>query len=377
MPERDHSRLARLQGYLSVDPENVRLRCDAFDAALAEGELDVARDLVTQDTTVSKADHRLSLRRGIIAFHSGDNASAMQFLVSVEPDTPAEVLQRDFYAACCKEVDQDFRGMVETLLPHMANPDAPQELLTALARGAHSQGDLLLAGQVYKRITRHFGEDGPTLANQAIAALDLNEMVQAKEFAERALKLDVENATARLVMGACALANRESESALSLFEESLAAFPTSGRALSGIGLAHLLEHRFDEAAQNLEKAITLMPNHLGTYVALAWAYIFTQNFERAERSIERAHAIDDTFAESHGTLAVACVLNGDTERAKRFARTANRINPKNFSGRFAQALQIGQADPRRFDEIVNRMLDQPIGADGASLRDLLTRGLGR
>jgi Tfp pilus assembly protein PilF len=133
----------------------------------------------------------------------------------------------------------------------------------------------------------------------------------------------------------------------------------------------------DRALENLQRAVRYMPDHIGTWHSLAWCQILKRDFAGAQESFDRAMALDRTFGETHGGLAVVHILQGTPDIAEPEVRRALRLDPKCFSGRFAQSLLLQKSDPAAAQAIVQGIMSSSVVEGGEKLQDILQRTLKR
>jgi len=88
-------------------------------------------------------------------------------------------------------------------------------------------------------------------------------------------------------------------------------------------------------------------------------------------------ALDRNFGETHGGLAVVHMLQGKTELAEGEVKRALRLDPKCFSGRFAQSLLLQKSDPEKAQAIVQGIMSSSVVEGGEKLQDILQRALKR
>jgi len=71
-------------------------------------------------------------------------------------------------------------------------------------------------------------------------------------------------------------------------------------------------------------------------------------------------ALDRTFSETHGGLAVLHILQGRLDIAEPEVKRALRLDPKCFSGRFAQSLLLSKSDPAQAQAIVQGIMSSSV-----------------
>ena len=124
----------------------------------------------------------------------------------------------------------------------------------------------------------------------------------------------------------------------------------------------------------LDRGAEIFGDHLGSWIASGWAYLLAGDALLARARFDRALQIDETFSECHGSLAVLDVLGGKTEEAQRKCAVALRLDRQCFSASFAQILlAAGAGDQERAERILRIALQQPLGSNGQTLAQAITR----
>lgn len=228
--------------------------------------------------------------------------------------------------------------------------DAEQEFSRALTLGLRTPDNL----SYLTRCLHHLGKtreaieccaqwladtrDEASQAYLALLEMDDGNMVQARKLAEEVLARDPGNVNAGIVMGTASVEQQEMAIAERLFSNILKSQPDHPRAWLGLGVIHLYQQRHGDAIAALERATALMPDNPGTIVALAWARLAARDIRGAERTFRDAVQINRNFAEAHGGLASALALQGRVDEARAAGKTANRLDPGNFGGHFANTV---------------------------------------
>ena len=88
-------------------------------------------------------------------------------------------------------------------------------------------------------------------------------------------------------------------------------------------------------------------------------------------------ALDRNFSETHGGLVVLHILQGRPDAAEPEVKRALRLDPKCFSGRFAQSLLLSKSDPAQAQAIVQGIMSSSVIEGGEKLQDVLQRALKR
>lgn len=312
------SRLQRFLGFSVLDPNNISLRADLFDLALTQSEFSIAQQQI---------DHALSLPS------TDENG---------QENSDASWLQRQ----------------------------------TLLLRTMHRVGKLEEALGLIEKNIEKAQLSAASWGAASLIALDLGWLVQAKEWATKALQSEFESKPqqmeALVALGSCALAEQETPTALDYFQRALAINPQDGRTWSAVGMAHLSEMEIDQAWQDFQTSLNYQPEHIGTWHGLGWCQILSADAAAAQHSFEQALQLDRNFGESHGGLAVTLVLQNQIEPAQQAIDKALALDPNNLSARYAQALLNGDAnDTQRFQQFAQRLLQKQTTATGQPLLELV------
>lgn len=356
------ARLARLEAYLGEDPDNPALLADACDTALAAGQH--ARALAHL-----AAAERLALdpaawlwRRARLCIAQRDLAAAAESLEQLRISVGAHpVLDHD--RAYVRFLAQDYEACRALVAPWLQDPAAGEHLEAVQVlwlRATHALG-LIEEGWDWVNAQRNAGELGSAAQGIAsLVAVDADDFTSAKTLADAALARHPTQSEALVARATVALAERDGPAATRWLALALQQNPDDGRTWSMLGLASLQAQQLSLSQSQLERAAALMPGHIGTWHALGWSRLLQRDQVNARKAFEQALALDGNFAESHGALGLVLALQGDAAQAERHLAIAGRLDPRNVSGRFAQALQRGEAaDPERLQALVARLLDRP------------------
>jgi TolB-like protein/Flp pilus assembly protein TadD len=141
---------------------------------------------------------------------------------------------------------------------------------------------------------------------------------QAKEAAERALRLNPTLALAHVAMGVyyyhCRL---EYENALKEFELALALQPNYPAAWLSVAAVKRRQGKFEEAAEDFEKVVAADPRSGGFFAELSITYLKLRKFPEAARSIEKAIELSPEWPEPYALKALMLLRwTGDAARAR-------------------------------------------------------------
>ncbi|MBI2308422.1 MAG: tetratricopeptide repeat protein [Rhodocyclales bacterium] len=366
-------RLARLLGFLEADPDNLNLLADVGDLALECGDLSVARTAAVHALELRPGDPYFSLRLSSVATAEGNFDEALAItgeLLAAGVDDPAVRYNRA-YALVCLHRFEEAKGLLLSLHAQQA---LPALVVRLLIRTHHYLGELdeaIAVAQAYLEAEPGNGEIAGMLS---LLFVDVDQLPQAQEWAQRALSLVPDNLDALLAASTVALAAEDTDAARALAHRALAVQLRNGRVWSNLGLADMLDFEFDAAHENLTKAVHYMPEHIGTWHLLGWVQMLHRDLDSAEASFQQALALDDNFGETHGALAALAAMRGDWARADEYAKVARRLDPESMYSRYTEVLRL-QREGR--NDLVARLFDSALregkAPGGGSLRDMLNR----
>lgn len=368
-PENIRNRLDRYEEYVRADPANPSLLGDAFDMALAAGELDTAERHIGRALAQWPDDMYFLNRSAQLHAARKDWVAAESVLSDLCTHHPDEAglvvsLASVYYHT---ERYEETRAMLERLL---ASGELPAEGYPLLLRSLHRLNDLPAAVEIIDSHREAIIGQAETVGVAALIFLDAGGFANAASWSELALQHDSSSPEGLVTAGAVALARQDIGTAEALLNLAMQVRPQEGRVWSSLGLVSLLRQDFDRARQQLERATALMPDHVGTWHVLGWIYIFRGDAVAGERIFRHALAMDRNFGESHGGLAVTLAMQSKREEAEEEVHIAQRLDPKSLSAHYASALLRGDTThPERFAALTRRVLnttEAPGGGDLAS-----------
>ena len=370
------ARLQRHGGYLKSDPANPSLALEVAELHTRLGEFAEAESVLVTALGKQPADARLRSQLATTYIAANQPEKAIELLQSLLASGEAHPALRYnlAYALLFARRAEEAR---DQLLAAVDSPDAPPQTRLLLARALHHCGDLEGAEKQISAHLKDQPEDAEALGVAALIHLDASHPDRARETAEHALKQNADNLGALMTLGSLALNQENQAAANDYFTRATKRHPASGRAWSGMGLTAMFGLDLDRALEDLQRAVHHMPEHIGTWHSLGWCQILKRDFAGAQQSFDRAMALDRNFGETHGGLAVVHVLQGKTELAEGEVKRALRLDPKCFSGRFAQSLLLQKSDPEKAQAIVQGIMSSSVVEGGEKLQDILQRTLKR
>lgn len=355
------SRFERLNEFLASDPANLPLLADAAGAALDEGRLAEAVEMVERYAATAPLPPSLINVLGLCALsqgHHADAAAIFESLLAGSPDDPVLC----FNLAWAKGQTGDHEAVLE-LLNEARTPAAA----LVVVRSLHHLGrvdEALAIGDAWEK------QDGSPDLWGALAsvALDAEDMDRASRWGHRGQG----SPDGLAALGVLAMAEARDIEARALFEQALALRPDSARGLLGMGSVLLGDGQPDKAARRFDEAAAVFGDHLGSWIAAGWAWLIAGDISAARERFERVLAIDDAFGEAYGGLAVLDVMEGRRDEAQRCADIALRLDRQGLGGALARSLLLEQAgDSATAARVRDRALNAPIGPNGQSVTQLL------
>jgi Flp pilus assembly protein TadD len=333
------TRLQQLLSFLEQDPANDILRGDAFEHALATGDLATAERILPQ----RQSDVWLMRQSNLcIAQHRYDEASEILHGLlgrigkhpSISQNLGLIASLRQDHASCLEEI-----RMWCDVTP---TTPVPADLQDMWLRCLHHLRHLDVAIHWTQARITYASITSDALGIASLIAIDAAQMDLAREWRNQAAQSGAAEST-ELLLAHCALAlqDRDSKKSLAYATSILKHQPENGRAWSSMALAQMLDQNLSGARQSLQQATAFMPDHIGTWHILAWACLLEKDYSNAQDAFAKALALDHNFAETHGGLAILCALQGQAASARESIRRARGLDPHGLSAQYAQALLDG------------------------------------
>lgn len=312
MPDTDaKARLARLDTYLSQDPNNELLRAEAFDLAIATSDVASAQRYLggrLQDSTP------WTLREAALMIATARYGEAAQRMKKCMTDDTLDASQR----------------LSATLLwlraTHLAGDiDAAWHWLSSHLDGVRASPEIAAIG--------------------SLIAVDADQLSVAENLSDLALATYPGSREALVAKGTVLLARQDALGARDHARRVLEV-KDDGRARSLAAFCAMLQGDTEGARSHFVRAVALMPSHVGTWLGYGWLQLLTGSRHGAASAFEQALALDRGFGDTHGSLAVLAALDGETDRARHLAEVALRLQPSSPSATYALAILSGDAaDP--------------------------------
>jgi tetratricopeptide (TPR) repeat protein len=365
------AQLQRLLGYLQADPENLALRADIFERAIAGGDHASAQAQAHWVLERHPADHAWRHRLSLLDMAQGQWGEAVQLLQGlIDEGVDQPVLRFNLASALAgSERNEEALALLGPLLEtHQAA--VPGALALAL-RVLHRQGNLEEGLALF---AKHEAEcrSPEALGVASLMAVDEERLDDAQRWSAKALASVPSQHEALVAAASVRLGERDAPGALQLLQAAVQRHPQDGRSWSAAGMALLLSENLPGARDAFERAVRAIPKHIGSWHGLGWTALFQNDLAAAVAAFDTAMELDRNFADTHGALAVAQALQGDTATAQTSMRRAQGLDPSGLSAQFAQAILNGETGDRaKFLEVARAALAEHRDARGRSLADVV------
>lgn len=333
------SRLAVLEQYLAADPGNVILMQDAARAAMSEGRLDRAQEIIESAQSCAPTDDGVKHLAAHLKLAEQKYAEAEAMLRDLWSTHGSPVLLSDLLYALTRQ--EKYREVVD-LAKNVVDTQPPFAPVSFhYVRALHHLGDMEAAVAHLDHYAAAGGIPDDLLGAASLAYFDADRMVEAGVCAERALKLNPNYYEAVLVDASVRLARGDRAGAKSGFEQAERLHSGGGRSQAGLGMLRMLDGQLVDAEQHLARAAQAMPGHVGSWVALGWVQVLGERLDAARQSTHRAMEVNPRFAEVHGLLAVIEALSGNADEAQHAITRARRLDASGFSSKYAEMVLAG------------------------------------
>jgi tetratricopeptide (TPR) repeat protein len=389
------ARLNLLEGYLKEDPSNAQLLIDLFEYSLAHGQWDRAYGYLAKGRALASEQLAWALKEGDFWTAQGDYAKAREVLLQMgQPDAPpqgfTEVLLHnlaylDFkqkkYAECVALLSPTLDKLADVAMePERQAPGIQVAALQTLwLRALHHDGQITRACQWATQANTKWCLSAQAAGVASLIAIDATQFVLAKVWVDLCIRglqdsglVDAVPLEAYVACSSLALANKDGLAAVQWANQALQLNALDGRALSARALGLVLVGDIPFALRDFASAIDYMPGHIGTRIGQAWAFIQGQDLPSAEKSFQQALALNRNFAESHGGLAVALALQQKVDAAKEHIELAMRLDKRNLSARYAQAILSGDVgNVESLNRLAKSLLSGKLMPFGGEMADIV------
>jgi len=355
--------IARYEGYLRLDPNNVALSIALGDLYHRAGKF--AEALACYDACLAlQPEHAAAKSRSASVMISQHRFPEAELLLGtlVDDAAPDPALLHNlglcvFYQRRWAEAGKIFARARELGLQDRQN-------MLYNAYSLHQQGEVQEAATMCRDWLASDANDNVD-GYLAVLEMDSGEMIAASRRAEEVLQRQPDNADAALVAGMWRIEQQDIEQAQHHIATVLQVEPDSPRGWFAKGLVHMYQQEHADAVAAIETALRSTPGHVGTLVTLGWAKFAARDIVGAERVFREAIAHDGNFGEAHGGLAVSLLFLGRQQEARRETQVARRLNPNSLGAVWAQGGLLALGGRREAGEaFVAAALQVPITADG-------------
>lgn len=268
---------------------------------------------------------------------------------------------RSYSIALCLYFEQDFaraHSILEKVVTDQT--DVAPEISLLFARVLYQLGDIERAFKLAKPLNFiNPKTHSEQLGLLAMLSLDLDNKIQARDYAEQCLSLAPKQHDGLLAKASCLVVTLETVEAIRVSTIGTQQFSNSGRFWSVLSQAQMQEQQFDLAYVSICKATALMPNHIGSWHIKGWLELVSNRVADARGSFRSALELNHNFAESHGALGIVAVHENNIPEAETHIKKSIRLNPSNFAAIYGQSLlALAKGDSAHSDELIQGILNQ-------------------
>ena len=179
-----------------------------------------------------------------------------------------------------------------------------------------------------------------------------NSLMQAVEWAEKAVQFEIADGMAHIVLASIHLINRQHDEALSTCRSAREIRPNCPTANSTLAnILHYCGHS-NEAVEIMEEAIRISPMHPSWYQSgLAAAYREIGEVDKSIDAAKKGVQINSKDIDAHVILCGDYKFSGFLEEAKRSAREIINLDPKFSLDKYADT------QPYKNEATLNRLID--------------------
>jgi tetratricopeptide (TPR) repeat protein len=337
------SRFANLRRFVEADPENLRLRRDLLDAAVAAGEYVFVRELAEKRLASMPADPEAQFDRATALIGLKDFAGALEALRPLDATIPGV----RFNTGLCLFMLGNYAEARPYFSAGYEAGERSAGQLRLYLRALHHVGDFDAAAAIMASNAAVIVSDSELAGVCAMLAIDNSDIEGGKRFAQIALAGNPDNIDALVAAGTLDSVELRVPQARAAFEHALTVHQECSRAWVGLGLLAMSERNFSAAIEQLERGLAGMPGHLGSWHALGWAHLFSNDIAAAEKVFQHSLELDRNFSESHGAMAVMAAMRGDRASAERFIEVAERLDPQGMTAKYASTLLASSPEEGR------------------------------
>ena len=313
---------------VELKPANVPARLNLISLELAANNLDAAEKLLREARKLAPRSPLVKYVEALLEFRRKNYPAAREAIlqvVKVAPNhQPAVVLAGAIEYALGSHVQaQTYLTRAVERAP--GNLYARRLLVSSLAKSGQTQRALEALGPGLKQAP----EDPIMLGMAGELAMQGNDFAKAREYFEKAAKLDPKSAGARTGLAVSRLAAGDADSGLADLEAATHLESDKHHADVLLIATHLQQSRFDQAlkaSQSLEKK---QPKNPLTYNLKAAAYLGKKDVKSARRELERALELSPTYLPAALNLAQLDLQDKNPRAARQRFETILEKEPHN------------------------------------------------
>jgi len=325
----------RALGYVQPDSaeSSPEIHNNLGRAHLRRGDLDAARSEFQSALALDSNNADALLNLGALARLRGNAGEAEHYVeraLLVNPNSVGALAELAEFKRDRNDLPESIRLYREALELDDSNPG----LYLGLGDSLQRAGLYPEAEAAFKRVLELDPDSFEALYNLGVTYAQQQRTEEAARYYEAALALQPEHPRAVLVLNNLAnldLTRGERESAISRFEQAVAASPSHFESRFNLGVQYLQSDRLDQGVAMLEQAVALRPDHEAGNEALAMAYLqegrnqdayrtflllrrlYPQNWS-APLGLAALHAASNDPEGAKKLLAEALDLGGDVAR---------------------------------------------------------------
>ncbi|HEX8474687.1 MAG TPA: tetratricopeptide repeat protein [Pyrinomonadaceae bacterium] len=324
--------------FASNTPEGLQKARELFERAHAIApDADIARSLV------------------VVALRLNDRTAAAQYYkdyaerLARATATAAAPAQRAELGAALLEAGFTNEALEELNAAHKADP-SNVDATVLLARALLARNDIAAAGRTLEAAVASGIDSAPVYAALAEVYQQGGYFENAIPAMRLAIERDPKSEAYRFRYGMLLTDTKAPAAAAIRLQEALAEFPRSARLWLALGIAHVSQDKFEEAAKDFARAIELDPRLVAAHAYLGMTHTQAGRYTEAATHYGRALAIDERLAAAQYLLADVLLKQTppDTPRAEKHLARAVALDASFVPARvLIGKLYFRQA---RFDE---------------------------
>lgn len=321
-PAADYRKVVELR------PANVPARINLISLELAANNLDAAEKLLVEARKLAPRNPLVKYVEALLEFRRKNFLAAREAIlqvVKVAPNhQPAVVLAGAIEYALGSHV-QAQAYLTRAVERAPGNLYARRLLVSSLAKSGQTQRALEALAPGLKQAP----EDAVMLGMAGELAMQSSDFARAREYFEKAARLDPKSAGARTGLAVSRLAAGDADSGLADLEAATQLESDKHHADVLLIATHLQQSRFDQAlkaSQSLEKK---QPKNPLTYNLKAAAYLGKKDVKSARRELERALELSPTYLPAALNLAQLDLQDKNPRAARQRLEAILEKDPNN------------------------------------------------